>query len=48
MTKKEIEKKDTRNKTIIGLIMVAILVLSTAGYAFFSGSEDTIKKVKYN
>ena len=48
MTKEEIEKKDTRNKVIIGLIMVAILVLSTAGYAFFSGSEDTIKKVKYN
>lgn len=49
MTKKEIEKKDTRNKVILGLIMVAILVLSTAGYAFFSGEKSNVNKIiEYN
>ena len=43
-------KKEKRNKIIIGLILVSLMILSTAGYAFFSGSksETAEKKVEYN
>lgn len=48
LTQGEKEKKDTRNKVIIGLILVGIMVLSTAGYSFFSGSREEVKKINYN
>lgn len=48
LTPGEKEKKDTRNKVIIGLILVGIMVLSTVGYSFFSGSEEKVKKINYN
>lgn len=44
----EKKKKESRNKLIIGLVLVAILVLSTAGYSFFSGSNEETKKIEYN
>lgn len=47
-TKEKREKKETRSKTIIGLVLVALMVLSTAGFAFFSGSKDETKKVEEN
>ena len=47
--KEEKEKRESRNKLIIGLILVALMILSTAGYSFLSGekSENAEKKVKY-
>ena len=41
-------KKESRNKLIIGLVLVAIMVLSTAGYSFFSVSKEETKKIEYN
>ncbi len=37
------ERKDRRNKIIIGIILVLVLVMSTAGFAFFSGERGTEK-----
>ena len=48
MTKEEIEKKELKNKRMIGIIIVVLMVLSTAGYAFFSGGTGNLKKIKYN
>ena len=47
-TKEIVEKKSNRNKLIIGLIMIGILVLSTAGYAFYNYDKSSSSKVKYN
>jgi len=42
------EKKDSRNKLIIGVVLVGLMILSTAGYAFFSGGkEEGYKKAEY-
>lgn len=49
LTKEEIEKKDKKNKVTISIILVAVMTLSTAGYALFSGERtNNSKKVKYN
>ncbi len=49
VTEEEKREKDTRNKVILGLILVVIMVFSTAGYAFFSGErEETAEKTEYN
>ncbi len=48
LTQEEKERKGTRNKVIIGLILVGIMVLSTAGFSFFSGSKKEIRKTNYN
>lgn len=51
VTKEEKDKKETRNKLIMGIVMVAILVLSTAGYAIFSredNSSGSVEKKNYN
>jgi hypothetical protein len=51
-TREEIEKKERRNKMIIGIILGVIMLFSSAGYAFFSfGNEDSSsinKKVVVN
>ena len=47
-TKEIKEKKETRSRMIIGIILVSIMILSTAGYSFFSGSQDETKKIRYN
>ncbi len=43
-------KKDMRNKTIIGLIMVGIMIMSVAGYAFFQNGKGGggESKMEYN
>jgi len=46
-TKEDREKKESRNKLIVGLILVGIMVLSTAGYAFFSTEKGSTSKVSY-
>lgn len=48
LPKGEKEKQETRNKIILGLILVGIMIISTAGYAFFSKEKENIKKLKYN
>lgn len=47
--KEQKEKKATRNKAIIGIILVLIMTLSTVGYALFSGDNNSLKaKITYN
>ncbi|MFH1500648.1 MAG: hypothetical protein ABIE22_01755 [archaeon] len=50
LSKEQKTKSEKRNKTILGVAMVALLVLSTAGYAFFSNGEDSesSEKKTYN
>lgn len=47
MTEGERKRKEKRNKMIVGILLVSIMVLGTAGYAFFSGSREKIEKVEY-
>ncbi len=45
----EKEEKARRNKIIIGSVLVIIMVLSTAGYALFSGEKvNSSEKITYN
>ncbi len=48
VSKKIREKRKTRNKTIVGLVLVALMLFSTAGYAFFSSPQKETKKIEYN
>jgi len=49
ITQEEIEKREKRNKITIGVILVVLMILSTLGYAFFSGeSEPKTEKITYN
>jgi len=45
-TRESAEKKDRRNKIAIGIILVALMLLSTAGYAFFSGDKTDSEIIK--
>jgi len=47
-TKDKKDKKDTRNKIIIGVVLTVLLVFSTVGFAFFSGSDEGTDKKEYN
>ena len=48
-TREETEKRQTRNKVIIAVIFIGLMVLSTAGFALFSGNGITKKSSKtYN
>ena len=50
-TKEDVERKDRRNKIIIGVALVVLMLFSTAGYAFFSGDKNngaTSGKVNIN
>jgi hypothetical protein len=47
----EKEKKDARNRLVIGIILVGLMILSTAGYAFFSNERtntNTGESMNYN
>jgi hypothetical protein len=48
MSRKEIDKKEQRNKLIIGITMVVLMVSSIIGYAFFSADSPSSKKIRYN
>lgn len=39
-SRQDIEKKTRRNALIISIVMLGILVISTAGYAFITGTEN--------
>lgn len=50
-SKEEQEKIRKRNQLIVGAVLIAVMVLSTIGFAFMSNKEDNnnvISKVKYN
>jgi len=49
LSKDEIERGDRKRKIIISVILVAIMLFSSAGYAFFSNEETTtkIEKITY-
>lgn len=48
ISREETEKKERRNKIIIGLILVGIMVISSAGYAFFGTDKTSAEKIQYN
>lgn len=48
ITPQEKERKDRRNKIIIGAILIGLMLLSTAGYALFSGEKTSGNKIEYN
>jgi hypothetical protein len=39
-SEEKIEKRNKRNAVIISIVMLGILVISTAGYAFITGTEN--------
>lgn len=49
-TKYDQEKKDRRNKIIIGVILVAVMALGPLGYSLRSGNKNSegVEKVSYN
>ena len=48
-TREQREKRNSRNKLIIGLVLVVLMVFSSAAYAFFSRDDvTTAKKIEYN
>ncbi|MFA5857219.1 MAG: hypothetical protein WC867_07690 [Candidatus Pacearchaeota archaeon] len=50
VSKNQLEKKNQRNQIIIGLILIGLMLLSTAGYALTSNENEntTDEKVTYN
>jgi len=51
ITKQQAEEKARRKKTIVGIVLVGLMLLSTAGYAFFSGERQSTSsetKISYN
>jgi hypothetical protein len=50
-SKERKRKKEKKNQLIIGVVMIALLVFSTAGFALFSGNDETTQeneKVTHN
>ncbi len=52
ISKSEKQKKDTRNKTIVGIILVMIMILSVMGYGFMNtdsqvNNEEENEKIKF-
>ncbi len=46
LTKEEKKRKQTRLKIILGGLLVAIMILSSVGFAFFSSSEKPKTKIE--
>jgi len=44
----EKQKKDARNKMIIGIILVIVMIFGTMGYAFLSNTEEEIPTITHN
>lgn len=49
-TQADIEKRETRKKLIIGIILVGVMILSTAGFAFLNNpsTDSTLITENYN
>jgi len=49
VTPSDKEKKENRNRLIIGIVLVGVMLLSTAGFALFSGEKETTAgQINYN
>ncbi|MBI2630305.1 hypothetical protein HYW76_04325 [Candidatus Pacearchaeota archaeon] len=48
ITQEEREKKESRNKVIISVVIGVILILSSVGYAFYQSDSKTTQKIDYN
>ena len=48
LTKEEIEQKEKRNKILLGVALIFLMVISTIGYALFSSEKNEISKINYN
>ncbi len=48
ISRQEEERKKKRNQYIVGGILVAVMLLSTLGYAFQGGGGESSKRVTYN
>jgi len=48
VSREYIEKKQSRDRMIIGLVLISLMILSTAGYAFYSSDKKDIEKINYN
>ena len=46
--KDKTDKKRQRNQVIVGLLLIGLMLLSTAGYAAFNTSGTTTQTFKYN
>jgi hypothetical protein len=44
----EIDKKKRRNQLIMGMILIGVMILGTAGYAFGDKSGDSSEKMEYD
>ncbi len=49
-TREDAERKDRRNKIIIGVVLVVVMLLSTLGYSLMSGNKNNeeVATVNYN
>ena len=47
MSQEEKAKRDKIRSMVIGIALTAILLFSTAGYAFFSGNTEKQQKIEY-
>lgn len=47
-SKKDAEKKQKRNNTLIGIILVIVMLFSVIGYGFMDTSSEGKKKIEYN
>lgn len=48
VSKNEIKRRNTRNQTIMGIVLIFLMASSIVGFAFFSNSDETGRKIKYN
>jgi len=44
----DLERKKRKNRIIVGIILVVLMVLSTAGYSFLQDEGDSVVKQSYN
>ena len=48
LTKEKQAKKDRRNQFIIGIVLIGLMILSTAGFSLMGKSDEKSEKVIYN
>ena len=44
----EVRAKKRKNQIIAGVVLIGLLVVSTAGYAFFGNRGEDETKIEYN
>ena len=48
VSKSEMKRRNTRNQTIMGIVLIFLMASSIVGFAFFSNNDETNRKIKYN